>query len=59
MLRRSVSRLDVIVGTGFLPPSYALQEVLIVMISSLMLIARFRSLIVETVMVPFVSVICL
>ena len=56
MLRWSVSRIDVIVRTGFLPPAYALLKVLVVMISSLMLIARFRSLIAATVMVPFVSV---
>jgi len=59
MLRRSVSRIDVIVRTGFLPPAYALLEVLIFMIISLMLIARFRSLIAESVMVPFVSLIYL
>jgi len=56
-LRRSVSRIDVIVRTGFLPPAYALLEVLIVMIISLMLIARFRSIIAECLMVPFVSLI--
>jgi len=49
----------VIVRTGFLPPAYALLEVLIFMIISLMLIARFRSLIAESVMVPFVSLIYL
>lgn len=57
MVRRSVSRIDVIVRTGFLPPAYALLEVLIVMIISLMLIARFRSLVAEFVMVFFVSLI--
>jgi len=56
-LRRSVSRIDVIVRTGFLPPAYALLEVLIVMIISLMLVARFRSAIAEVLMVPFVSLI--
>jgi hypothetical protein len=56
-LRRSVSRIDVIVRTGFLPPAYALLEVLIVMIISLMLVARFRSVIAEVLMVPFVSLI--
>ena len=38
MVRRCVSRIDVIVRTGFLPPAYALLEVLIVMIISLMMI---------------------
>jgi len=59
MLRRSISRIDVIVRTGFLPPAYALLESLIIMIISLMLIARFRSLIAECLMVPFVSLIYL
>jgi hypothetical protein len=59
MLRRSISRIDVIVRTGFLPPAYALLEVLIVMIISLMLIARFRNIVAECLMVPFVSLIYL
>jgi hypothetical protein len=57
MLRRSVSRIDVIVRTGFLPPAYALLEVLIVMIISLMMIARFKSVIAESLLVPFVALV--
>ena len=57
MLRRSISRIDVIVRTGFLPPAYALLEVLIVMIISLMMIARFRSVIAESLLVPFVALV--
>jgi hypothetical protein len=57
MLRRSVSRIDVIVRTGFLPPAYALLEVLIVMIISLMMIARFKSIIAESLLVPFVALV--
>jgi len=57
MLRRSVSRIDVIVRTGFLPPAYALLEVLIVMIISLMMIARFRSVVAESLLVPFVALV--
>ena len=57
MVRRSVSRIDVIVRTGFLPPAYALLEVLIVMIISLMMIAQFRSVVAECLLVPFVSMV--
>jgi hypothetical protein len=56
-VRRSVSRVDVIVRTGFLPPAYALLEVLIVMIISLMMIARFRSVVAEMLLVPFVALV--
>lgn len=57
MLRRSVSRVDVIVRTGFLPPAYALLEALVVMIITLMFIARFRSVVAESLIVPFVGLI--
>jgi hypothetical protein len=57
MVRRSVSRIDVIVRTGFLPPAYALLEVLIVMIISLMMIARFKSTVAESLLVPFVALV--
>ena len=57
MVRRSISRIDVIVRTGFLPPAYALLEVLIAMIISLMMIARFRSVVAECLLVPFVSLV--
>lgn len=56
-LRRGVSRIDVITRTGFLPPAYALLEVLIVMIISLALIARFRSVAAECLLVPFIALI--
>jgi hypothetical protein len=56
-VRRCVSRIDVIVRTGFLPPAYALLEVLIVMIISLMMIARFRSIVAEMLLVPFVALV--
>jgi hypothetical protein len=52
-----VSRIDVIVRTGFLPPAYALLEVLIAMIISLVLIGRFRSIAAECLLVPFVALI--
>ena len=57
MVRKCVSRIDVIVRTGFLPPAYALLEVLIVMIISLMMIARFKSVIAESLLVPFVALV--
>lgn len=57
MVRRCVSRIDVIVRTGFLPPAYALLEVLIVMIISLMMIARFKSIVAEALLVPFVALV--
>jgi hypothetical protein len=56
-LRRNVSRIDVIARTGFLPPAYALLEVLIGMIIALVLIARFKSLAAEALLVPFVCLI--
>jgi hypothetical protein len=57
MVRRNVSRIDVIKRTGFLPPAYALLEVLIAMIIALALIARFKSLAAESLLVPFVALI--
>jgi hypothetical protein len=56
-VRRSVSRIDVIARTGFLPPAYALLEVLIGMIIALVLIARFKSIAAECLLVPFVALI--
>ena len=56
-VRRSVSRIDVIARTGFLPPAYALLEVLIGMVIALVLIARFKSVAAECLLVPFVTLI--
>jgi hypothetical protein len=56
-VRRNVSRIDVIARTGFLPPAYALFEVLITMIIALALIARFRSVTAEALLVPFVALV--
>jgi hypothetical protein len=56
-VRRNVSRIDVITRTGFLPPAYALLEVLVVMIIALALIARFKSIAAECLLVPFVALI--
>ena len=54
-LRRSVSRIDVISRTGFLPPAYALLEVLLTMILVLMMVAKFKSPVAEFVFIPVVS----
>ncbi len=56
-VRRTVARIDVIARTGFLPPAYALLEVLVVMVIGLMLIAEFSSRLVEVLIVPFVTLV--
>ena len=56
-VRRTVSRIDVIARTGFLPPAYALLEVLVVMVIGLMLIAQFNNRLVEFLIVPFVTLV--
>jgi hypothetical protein len=56
-VRRTVARIDVIARTGFLPPAYALLEVLVVMVIGLMLIAEFSSMLVEVLIVPFVTLV--
>jgi hypothetical protein len=57
MLRRAVSRIDVISRTGFLPPAYALLEVLLAMILGLLLVAKFKTPVAEFILVPFVSLV--
>jgi hypothetical protein len=54
-LRKAVSRIDVISRTGFLPPAYALLEVLLVMILALLMVAKFKSPVAEFVIVPTVA----
>lgn len=54
-LRKSVSRIDVISRTGFLPPAYALLEVLLVMVLTLMMFAKFKNMVAEFVIVPTVA----
>jgi hypothetical protein len=56
-VRRNIARIDVIARTGFLPPAYALLEVLVVMVIGLMLIAEFSSRLVEVLIVPFVTLV--
>lgn len=57
MVRRSVSRMDVISRTGFLPPAYALLEVLLTMILALLIVARFKTGVGEAILVPFVTLV--
>ncbi|MFZ5439104.1 MAG: hypothetical protein ACOZQL_03805 [Myxococcota bacterium] len=57
MVRRAVSRMDVISRTGFLPPAYALLETLLAMILGLLMVAKFKSTVAEFVLVPFVSLV--
>lgn len=56
-VRKNVSRIDVISRTGFLPPAYALLEVLLVMILGLLLVAKFKSFVALCILVPFVSLV--
>ena len=56
-LRRNVSRIDVIVRTGFLPAAYALLEVLAAMIILVVLVARFNNTMSEILLVTVVSLI--
>ncbi len=57
MLRKNVSRIDVIRRTGFLPPAYALLEVLLVMILLLLLSASFKSHIAQFILIPVVTLV--
>ena len=57
VLRRTATRIAVISRTGFLASGYALLEVLTVVILGLLMIARFKSLLPEVVLVSFVTLI--
>ncbi|MEW6434487.1 MAG: hypothetical protein AB1730_23545 [Myxococcota bacterium] len=57
MMRKNIQRIDVISRTGFLPPAYALLEVLLAMILILLLVAKFKSLVAESILVPFVTLV--
>ncbi len=56
-VRKAISRIDVISRTGFLPPAYALLEVLLAMILLLLMVAKFKTTVAEVVLVPFVSLV--
>jgi hypothetical protein len=57
MVRRNVSRIEVISRTGFLPSAYALLEVLLAMILALLVVAKFKTGIGEAILVPFVTLV--
>ena len=57
MMRKNIQRIDVISRTGFLPPAYALLEVLLAMILALLLVAKFKSVVAESILVPFVTLV--
>lgn len=56
-LRRIITRSNVIHKTGFLITGYALLEILIVIVSILLLIAKFDTLVSEILIILFVEVI--
>ncbi len=56
-LRRTVSRIDVVSRTGFLPPAYALLEVLLGVILVLLVVAKFKTSVAEYILVPFVALV--
>ncbi|MFO0596929.1 MAG: hypothetical protein U0228_16560 [Myxococcaceae bacterium] len=56
-VRKSVLRIDVISRTGFLPPAYALLEVLLTMILGLLMTSKFKSPVAEFILVPFVALV--
>jgi len=57
VLRRNVTRIAVISRTGFVSAGYALLEVLTVMILGMTIVGRFKNLLTEVVLVPFVALI--
>jgi hypothetical protein len=56
-LRKIVTRIGVISRTGFLPPAYALLETLNVLIVVLLLASKFKGVLAEFILVPFVTLI--
>ena len=56
-LRRSLIRMSVISRTGFLATGYALLETLTVIILGLLMIAKFRSLLAESLLVALIALI--
>jgi hypothetical protein len=56
-LRRSLTRMSVISRTGFLATGYALLEALTVIIVGLLMIAKFRSVLAESLLVTLITLI--
>ncbi|MBM4782487.1 MAG: hypothetical protein GQE15_32830 [Archangiaceae bacterium] len=56
-LRKTISRMDVISRTGFLPPAYALLETLLALILILVICAKYKSQLAEFILVPVLTLI--
>lgn len=56
-LRNTTTRIQVISRTSFLPAGYALLETLAGLILLLLLMAKFKSMLAEVILVPFVTLI--
>ncbi len=56
-LRETTTRIQVISRTSFLPAGYALLETLAGLILILLLMAKFKSMLAEVILVPFVTLI--
>jgi hypothetical protein len=56
-LRKTISRMDVISRTGFLPPAYALLETLLGLILILVVSAKYKSTLAEFILVPVLTLI--
>jgi len=55
--RKALTRVEVISNTGFLAPGYALLDVMVVSTVILLMITRFKSALVEYVLVTFITLI--
>jgi hypothetical protein len=55
--RKALTRVEVISNTGFLAPGYALLDVMVVSTVVLLMITRFKSALVEYVLVTFITLI--
>ena len=56
-VRKSLTRVEVIANTGFLAPGYALLDVMVASTVVLLMITRFKSALVEYVLVTFITLI--
>ncbi len=56
-LRRNATRVGVISRTGFVAAGYALLEVLTILILGMTILGKFKNLLTEIVLVPFVALI--
>ena len=56
-LRKSVTRMDVMIHTGFLAPGYALVEVMVTASIVLLMVSRFKSVTSEYVLITFITLV--